>query len=307
MRSTALDPQQPPERLAIWTMAGPGLLLIFLFLVLPFLLAVGFSFTDRRLLASEALETRFVGLRNYARLLADENVRLALRNNAWFAAVVVPVQSALALGLALLVNRKLPGAHGFRLAFFMPVATTLAVVTVVWSLFFMPDQGLVNRFLGALSQGAFAPRDWLRDPHLVLPAVMVFSVWQGAGFQMLVFLAGLQSIPGDLYEAAALDGAGAWRQFRHITLPLLRNTSLFVLVTTTIQALQLFTQVEIIAGGGASAPVGSFRTMVLLLVHEGFRRGRIGYASALSVVFFLLVLAVSVLQRRLLRSREEEP
>jgi multiple sugar transport system permease protein len=145
------------------------------------------------------------------------------------------------------------------------------------------------------------PQDWLRDPALVMPAVMVLSIWQGAGFQMLVFLAGLQSIPGDLYEAAGLDGASPWNQFRYVTLPMLKNTTIFVLVTTTIYAFQLFTQVQIIAASGASAPVDSFRTMVMLMVHEGFRNGKIGYASAISVVFFAIVLAVSMLQRLVLR------
>ena len=153
--------------------------------------------------------------------------------------------------------------------------------------------------------GAVGPQDWLRDPHLVLPAIMALSIWQGAGFQMLVFLAELKSIPGDLYEAARLEGASPLRQFRHITLPMLRDTTVFVLLTTTIQAFQLFTQVQIIANSGASAPLDSFRTMVMLLVFEGFRRGRIGYAAALSVVFFLIVLALSLLQRALLRDRED--
>jgi multiple sugar transport system permease protein len=296
-----------PGRFAPWCFAAPGLLLLFLFLVLPFLLACLFSFTDQRLLASDALPTGFVALRNYARLLRDGNVWAAFRNNLYFAAVVTPVQSTLALGLALLVNRDLPGTRFFRTIYFMPVATTMAVVTVIWSLFYVPDPGLVNRLVHLLSLGAIGPHDWLRDPHLVLPAVMALSIWQGAGFQMLVFLAGLQAIPKDLYEAAAMDGAGEWQQFRSITLPMLRNTTIFVLVTTTIYALQVFTQVQIIAAGGASAPVNAFRTVVMLVVQEGFRSGRIGYASALSVVFFLAVLGVSSLQRALARDREPGP
>jgi multiple sugar transport system permease protein len=215
--------------------------------------------------------------------------------------VVAPVQSAIALGLAVLVNKKLAGTRFFRTIYFMPVATTMAVVAVIWSLLYSPDAGVINRLVGALTFGLVGPQDWLRDPALVLPAVMVLSIWQGVGFQMLVFLAGLQSIPGDLYEASTLDGATPWRQFRYITLPLLKNTTIFVLVTTTIYAFQLFTQVQIIAASGASAPVDSFRTMVMLMVHEGFRNGKIGYASALSVVFFAIVLAVSLVQRLVLR------
>jgi multiple sugar transport system permease protein len=189
--------------------------------------------------------------------------------------------------------------------YFLTVATTMAVVAVIWSLLYAPGPGVVNRLAHLLSLGRIGPQDWLRDPRLVMPAIMALSIWQGAGFQMLVFLAGLQAIPGDLYEAAALDGATPLQQFRCITLPMLRATTVFVVLTTTIQAFQLFTQVQIIAAGGASAPVNAFATVVLLLVQEGFRRGRIGYAAAVSVVFFLIVLAVSILQRTLLRREEE--
>jgi multiple sugar transport system permease protein len=290
-----------------WLFAAPGLLLLGLFLLLPFALAVGLSFTDQRLIASDELPTDFVGWRNYLRLFDDESFWAALRNNLLFVAVVVPLQSALALGLALLVNRRFAGARVFRTVYFMPVATTMAVVAVIWSLLYSPDQGVINRLVGVLSFGQVGPQDWLRDPALVMPAVMLLSIWQGVGFQMLVFLAGLQSIPGDLYEAASLEGANPWHQFRWITLPLLRNTTIFVVVTTTIYAFQLFTQVQIIASSGAAAPVDSFRTTVMLMVHEGFRNGKIGYAAALSVVFFVIVLAVSLLQRVLVREERAVP
>lgn len=284
-----------------WLFAGPGLVLLAVFLLVPFLLAFGLSFTDQRLVSSDALGTAFVGLRNYERLFDDESFWAALGNNFYFVAVVVPLQSALALLLALLVNARLAGTRLFRTVYFMPVATTMSVVAVIWSLLYSPDAGVINRMVGALSFGTVGPQDWLRDPQLVMPAVMMLSVWQGVGFQMLVFLAGLQGIPVDLYEAAKLDGASSLRQFLHVTLPMLTNTTIFVLVTTTIYAFQLFTQVQIIASGGASAPVDSFRTMVMLMVHEGFRSGKIGYASAISVVFFLIVLAISLVQRFLLR------
>lgn len=284
-----------------WLFALPGLLLLGLFLVVPFGLALGLSFTDQRLLESEDLPTQFVGARNYLRLFDDESFWAALRNNAFFVAVVVPVQSGLALALALLVNRPLAGSRLFRTVYFMPVAVTMSVVAVIWSMLYSPDAGVINRLVGVLSLGTVGPQDWLRDPALVMPAVILLSIWQGVGFQMLVFLAGLQAIPKDLYEAASLEGASDAQQFRWITLPLLRNTTIFVLVTTTIYAFQLFTQVQIIASSGASAPVDSFRTVVMLLVHEGFREGKIGYAAALSVVFFVIVFAVSLLQRWLVR------
>lgn len=289
------------HRFTPWLFAAPGLGLLLVFLILPFVLAFAFSFTDQRLVTNADLGTRFVGLRNYVRLFDDDSFWAALKNNFFFVAIVAPLQSAIALGLALLVNRKLAATRFFRTIYFMPVATTMAVVAVIWSLLYSPDAGVVNRLVAALSFGTVGPQDWLRDPALVMPAVMVLSIWQGVGFQMLVFLAGLQSIPGDLYEAAGLDGASPWNQFRYVTLPMLKNTTIFVLVTTTIYAFQLFTQVQIIASSGASAPVDSFRTMVMLMVHEGFRNGKIGYASAISVIFFAIVLAVSMLQRLLLR------
>lgn len=302
--ATGLPRRRPAPvkgRFTPWFFAAPGLLLLLVFLVLPFVLALVLSFTDQRLVTNEELGTDFVALRNYVRLFDDDSFWLALRNNFYFVAVVTPLQSALALLLALLVNQKLAGARFFRTVYFMPVATTMAVVAVIWSLLYAPDQGVINRLVGLLSFGAIGPQDWLRDPHLVMPAVMLLSVWQGVGFQMLVFLAGLQSIPLDLYEAARLDGASVKQQFLYITLPMLKNTTIFVLITTTIYAFQLYTQAQIIASSGASAPVDSFRTMVMLMVHEGFRNGKIGYASAISVVFFAIVLGFSLLQRFLLK------
>lgn len=293
------------ESLAAWGFAAPAVILLSIFLVLPFLLALGFSFTDQRLISNNDMGTDFVGLRNYVRLFDDDSFFSSLRNNFFFVIVVAPLQSAFALFLALLVNKKVRGIKFFRTIYFMPVATTMAVVAVIWSLMYSPDQGLVNRLLGFISFGMIGPQDWLRDPDLVLPAVMLLSIWQGVGFQMLVFLAGLQAIPSDLYEAAMLDGASRWHQFFYITLPMLRNTTIFVLITTTIYAFQLFTQVQIIANSGSVAPVDSFRTVVMLMVQEGFRNGKIGYASALSVVFFLIVFLISILQRYLLKEERQ--
>lgn len=284
-----------------WLFSAPALALFALFLVLPFALAIGWSFTDQRLITHDNIDTAFVGLRNYERLVADPSFWAALRNNLLFVVVVVPVQSAFALGLALLVNRRLRGVTVLRSIYFLPVATTMSVVAVIWSLMYSPDAGVINRLVGVLSFGTIGPQDWLRDPALVMPAIMLLSVWQGVGFQMLVFLAGLQSIPRDLYEAADLDGASPWQQFRWVTLPQLRNTTIFVVITTTIAAFQLYTQVQVIASSGASAPIDSLRTLVMLMVHEGFRNGRIGQAAAIAVVFFAIVLALSLLQRRAVR------
>lgn len=290
-------------RITPWLFASPALLLLGLFLIAPFVLALVLSFTDQRLVTSDQLPTEFVGLRNYERLWEDESFWAALQNNLWFAAWVVPLQSALALGLAVLVNQKLTLSRVFRSIYFMPVAVTMSVVAVIWSLLYAPDAGLINRFLQLISAGAFQPVDWLRDPQWVLPAILLLSIWQGVGFQMLIFLAGLQSINPDLYEAANLDNASAWQQFLYITLPLLKGSIVFVLITTTIYAFQLYTQVQVISSSGTSAPIDSMRTIVMLMVHEGFKSGKIGYASAISVVFFLIVFTISMLQRFVLKDK----
>ncbi|WP_235582284.1 carbohydrate ABC transporter permease [Rhizobacter sp. Root1221] len=300
-RAVRHRPRRRGDGATAWLFAAPATALLGVFLVLPFLMAVVLSFTNKRLISAEELGTNYVGWRNYARLIEDEAFWAALKNNFLFVAIVAPLQSVFALLLAVLVNKPLAGSHLFRTVYFMPVATTMAVVAVIWSLMYAPDGGVVNRFLGFVSFGFMAPQDWLRDPAWVLYAVMVLSVWQGVGFQMLVFLAGLQSIPADLYEAAKLDGATPWQQFRFITVPMLKNTTIFVLITTTIYAFQLYTQVQVIASSGTAAPIDSFRTVVMLMVHEGFGSGKIGYASALSVFFFVLVLAISMLQRLLLK------
>jgi multiple sugar transport system permease protein len=290
--------------MSAWWFVGPGLVLLSAFVIAPFLMALTMSFTDQRLIPAPEIGTAFVGLRNYERLLADANFWAALRNNAYFVAVVVPLQTALALLLAVLVNQKLRGSTFFRSVYFMPVATSMAVVAVIWSLMYAPQGGAINQVLGHLSFGSFSPKDWLRDPVWVMPAVMLLSIWQGVGFQMLVLLAGLQSIPQDLYEAAQMDGASPWQQFAWVNVPMLRNTLIFVVITTTIYAFQLYTQVQIIASSGASAPINSFRTLVMLIVQEGFKNGRIGYASAMACVFFFIVLALALLQRVLVRNEE---
>ncbi len=279
-----------------WLFSAPALILLALFLATPFLMAVGLSFTDQRLIPNPNLPTRFIGLRNYLRLLEDEAFLRGLLNNFYFAAVVVPLQTGLALFLAILVNQKLKGRNIFRTIYFSPVVTTMVVVAIVWTFLYNPD-GLINTVIQAISFGELGPYRWLQNTSLVFPAIMVLSIWQGAGFQMVIFLAGLQDIPEYLYEAAEVDGANVIQQFFHITLPQLRNTTIFVVVSTTILAFKLFTQVEVMTQGG---PQNASMTTVVHLVHQGWANLRVGYAAAISIVFFLIVLGVSILQRRFL-------
>lgn len=291
-----------PSRSALvgWLFSAPGLLLLGAFLVAPFALAFGFSFTNQRLISP--LPTRFVGLDNYTAILTDGAFWRALLNNVWFVLVVVPVQTCLALWLAILVNRQLRGRVFFRTVFFLPVVTVMAAAAVIWTLLYNPD-GLVNAVMEAVTFGAFAP-DWLNSTTWALPAIIIVSIWQGAGFQMIILLAALQDVPDQLYEAAALDGATRWQQFRNVTLPGIRNGLIFVVTVTTILAFRLFDQVWIMprTPGG---PLDATRTVMLELVETGFGAQRIGRGSAIAVVFFLIVLLVAMVQRRFVREEGE--
>ena len=279
---------------------APAVLLLSAFLIAPFVMAVVLSFTNQRLISP--LPTRFIGLRNYIRLFSDPDFWIAFRNTAIFAGVVVPLQSGLALLLALLINRRIRGINLFRGIYFMPVVITMVVVCVIWYFLLLYPQGLVNALVQAVTFGKLGPYDWLRDQRLAMPTIILISIWQGVGFQMVIYLAGLQGIPRELYEAALIDGANAWQQFRHVTMPGLRNTHIFVLVTTTILAFKLFTQVEVLTQGG---PLGATNTLVRYIFVSGYRELKVGYASAASVVFVLVVLLISLLQRKIFIEEKE--
>ena len=281
-----------------WVFSAPALLLLIVFLLIPFLMAIGLAFTDQRLIPNPNLPTQFVGLRNFVRLLEDETFHRALLNNFIFALVVVPIQTAFALLLAILVNRKLRFVNFFRTVYFSPVVTMMVVVAIVWTFLYNPGAGFINQFLNTISFGLLGPYDWLKDTKLAFPAIMLVSIWQGVGFQMVIYLAGLQDIPSELYEAAQVDGANQWQQFWNVTLPQLRNTTIFVVIATTILSFKLFSQVWVMTQGG---PQEATMTTMIMLYREGFRQLKVGYASAIAIVFFVIVLAVSLLQRVFLR------
>lgn len=281
--------------------AVPALLGLALFVGLPFLLAVTLSFTNLRL--GSPLPLEFVGVEQFRRILAEPTLLRALANNTLFALVVVPLQSVLALALALLVNRRLPGLIFFRTIFFMPVVFPLSLVAVVWVLIFAPgDNGMLNGALRFVTLNAWFPRDFLHDPHWALPAIMLTSIWQGVGFQMVIILAGLQAINKELYEAAAMDGANGWQQFVRITLPQLRNTLIFVVLVTTILAFRLFDQVQIMTRGG---PRNATTTMMYEAVQAAFSRQQVARGAAITVILFAVVVLVTVLQRRLIPEERE--
>jgi multiple sugar transport system permease protein len=234
-------------------------------------------------------------------LAHDPTFLHSILNNIFFALVVVPLQSGLGLLLALLVNQKLKGRNFFRTIYFSPVVTSMVVISIVWTFLYDKDVGLMNQVLKTFSFGALGPVNWLGNPSTAMWAIIIMSVWQGVGLQMILFLAGLQEIPEQLYEAARIDGANGWQRFVNVTIPGLRNVSVFVFIAITIAAFQLFTQVWVMTQGG---PNGATTTTVFNIVQRGFVEQNIGYASAISVIFFLFILAIALVQRYATRERK---
>jgi multiple sugar transport system permease protein len=286
------------ETLLGLAMTSPAVLLLLVFFVVPVALMFGLAFTNARLISPRPAE--FTGSDNFVALFSDSLFWASLRNTSYFAVVVVPVQAGLALVLALLVNAKVRGRNFFRTIYFVPVVTSMVVVSLLWRFIYQPD-GLLNQLIRAVSFGAWEGTDWLNNPSTAMPAIMLMSIWQAVGFHMVIWLAGLQTIPAELYEAAALDGAGGWQLFRHVTWAGLRQTRTFVLITITIAAFSLFTQISVMTQGG---PLDSTTTVVFMAVRTGYAQQSTGYAAAVSLVFFVVVLAISLVQRFLTRERD---
>jgi multiple sugar transport system permease protein len=236
----------------------------------------------------------------YVVLVKDVVFMRALQNTFVFVLVVAPVQGGLALILALLINQKLRGINIFRTIYFMPVVVSIVVVALLWRFIYDGQSGLLNSLLSFLSFGAFQPIDWLGNAETALGAIIGVSIWQAVGFHMVIWLAGLQTIPDSLYEAATIDGANAWQKFRDVTWPGLRNTAVLVLIVITMQAFALFSQVDVMTNGG---PLDATQTVVLQAVERGYGKQDIAGASAISVILFLIVLTISLTQRYLTRER----
>lgn len=288
------------ETYSAWLFVAPALILLSLFLIIPFFMSIGLAFTNQRLISP--LPTEFVGLRNFFRLFKDKVFFKSIANNFAFVVIVVPFQTAFALFLAVLVDRTRRFSRFFRLIYFMPVVVPMIVVSIIWYFMYNPSIGLINKTLKAVSSGMFGKSLWLQGEKTALPAIMILSIWQGVGFQMVIYLAGLQDVPQSLYEAAIVDGASPFRIFWSITLPQLKNTTIFIIISTTILAFQLFTQVKVMTDGG---PNDATSTTVLYIYNQGFKSLKVGYATAVSVVFILIVLGVSIIQRRYMHSNRE--
>jgi multiple sugar transport system permease protein len=293
--------RQKQERRVARLFALPALAGLFCFVLLPFVLAVILSLTNLRL--GSPLPIEYTGIEQYRRIFSDSAFLHALTNNMLFALMVVPAQTGLALLLALAINQPLKGRVAFRTLFFMPVVFPLSLVSVVWILLLAPgSQGLFNHVLESLSFGHWEPVDFLHDSTWALPAIALTSIWQGVGFQMIVFLAALQSIPQELYQAASVDGANKRQQFLYITLPQLRNALVFVVLVTTVLTFRLFDQVQIMTQGG---PQHATTTVMYEAVTTAFASQQVARGAAITVVFFSIVLLLTVLQRTFLKQQRE--
>ena len=278
-----------------WAFVAPALALIGLFFFVPVLAGLFLSFTDFDIYAIGRPDTaRFMGLENYRQVLSNPLFWQALGNTFLFVILGGPLSVLTSLVAALLVSAKRVRYPGlFRSIFFMPVVTTLVAVAIVWRYLYHPQYGLLNWALGAVG---IHPVDWLGDPHWAMFAIILMAVWKNFGYNMLIFVAGLQSIPEDLYEAAHLDGAGSWAQFRHVTLPSLAPTFLFVGVMTMLGNFQLFAEPYVMTQGG---PLKATTTVVLLMYEEGFRWWRMGMAAALAFVLFVIMFLGTLIQMHL--------
>ena len=281
-----LSGRKRDERVAAYIFVAPA------FLVVPMIYTVYFSGFKYQIMRPDAM--KFIGLENYQKLFSDKNFWLALKNTVYFTVIVVPCQCVLALALALLVSKKFRGVAVFRTMYFAPQLTSMVVISVLWSVLYNanPNTGLINSILVSLGM---SPIKFLSDASTAMNSIIFMSAWQGAGYQMMIFLAGLQGIPRDQYEAASVDGATKFKQFLYITIPGLKGTIKYVIMITMIQAMKLFTQPYIMTQGG---PKNSTKTLVYYIYTQGFQKGNFGYACSIAAVFFVIVVCMSMAMKK---------
>jgi multiple sugar transport system permease protein len=301
MKTKAMTSMRAEARAAALFLA-PALVILLIFFLLPVVAGFALSLTDFDLYSlGDIHNVRFVALHNYAAILRSEIFWTALGNTLYFSLVGGPLTVAVSLGAALLVNAKAARLKPlFRTIYFAPVVTTLVAVSVVFRFFYHPRFGALNRALGAIGLPQI---DWLGDPRWAMPAIILLAVWKNFGYNMIIFIAGLQAIPDELYEASRIDGAGTWRQFRHITLPMLGPTFLFVGIVTAIGYLQLFAEPYVMTYGG---PLNRTLSAVMMMYKEGFRWWRMGYAAAVAFLLCLVILLATAVQLRFSQERPEK-
>ena len=287
-----LSGRKRDERVAAYIFVAPAVILLIAFLVVPMIYTVYFSGFKYQIMRPDAM--KFIGFENYQKLFSDKNFWLALKNTVYFTVIVVPCQCVLALALALLVSKKFRGVAVFRTMYFAPQLTSMVVISVLWSVLYNanPNTGLINSILVSLGM---SPIKFLSDANTAMNSIIFMSAWQGVGYQMMIFLAGLQGIPRDQYEAASVDGATKFKQFLYITIPGLKGTIKYVIMITMIQAMKLFTQPYIMTQGG---PKNSTKTLVYYIYTQGFQKGNFGYACSIAAVFFVIVVCMSMAMKK---------
>ena len=278
-----------------WTFILPNFLGFLAFTLIPVTAAFALSFMEW----TSFTAPRWVGLENFQRMFQSDTFWVALRNTVVYALGHVPLTMALALLLAMLLNRKLKGIGFFRVAIFFPYITSLVAVAVVWNMLFSPDTGPINQFLNSI--GIAETPGWTSSSDWAMPAVIITSVWRDMGYYMVLYLAGLQAIPSELYEAAEVDGASAWQRFWNVTITSLRPTTFFVVVMLTVSSFKVFDLIVVMTNGG---PGRSTTVLSQLIYQEGIGEGKFGYSSAISLVLFVIVLTVTVLQFKIQQRRE---
>lgn len=276
---------------------GPALVLLTIFLFIPMILTLVFSFTDYFALSPNL--THFVGFENYGKLFKDELFLQSFFNTVKFVLIILPCQGLGALGLALLINKVTHCKKYFKVAFFVPVVMSLAVVSTLWMQIYSPE-GILNTILGNLGIDA---QPFIHSASQALPSIALMSVWQGVGYQMIIFLGGLQAINPALYEAAEMDHASSWQKFKDITLPELKPLCVFVFITVTIGAFRMIVQPMVMTGGG---PSHSTYTMVYNIYETGTVNWEIGLASTMAIVFAIFVMVLTIIQQVLTRDKEDK-
>lgn len=284
------------ERRAAYLFIIPAVVLLAAFLLYPALQTVRYAFTDYNIMRPDRI--KFCGLNNFIELFQDKDFWIAVKNTLHFTVLVVPFQTVLALALALLISSRRKGVSIFRAAYFSPQVTSMVVVAILWTVLYNsnPSSGLLNALLVKLGM---EPCGFLNDPKTAMNSIIFMSAWQGAGYQMMIFLAGLQGIPRDQYEAASIDGAGKLKSFLYVTLPGLKNVISYVVMITVIQAMKLFTQPYVMTKGG---PQNATRTLVYYVYEQGFQKRNFGYACAVAAVFFVIVISLSIGMKKIIKT-----
>ena len=284
------------ERKAAYIFIIPAVVLLAAFLLYPALQTVRYAFTDYNIMRPDRI--KFCGLNNFIELFQDKDFWIAVKNTLHFTILVVPFQTVLALALALLISSRRKGVSIFRAAYFSLQVTSMVVVAILWTVLYNsnPSSGLLNALFVKLGM---EPCGFLNDPKTAMNSIIFMSAWQGAGYQMMIFLAGLQGIPKDQYEAASIDGAGRVKSFFYVTLPGLKNVISYVIMITVIQAMKLFTQPYVMTKGG---PQNSTRTLVYYVYEQGFQKRNFGYACAVAAVFFVIVISLSIGMKKIIKA-----